>query len=193
MNIKKPFESGLLEKKTPKMLLEELSYELSLNKTDTEKLVQNTNIDTTAELKLNLLENKARLTEWKLEQLLAKIKQLREAELTQNVNDVIQNSELSKNKLKLELGSTLNLMTYIEIQGEIKNYTFLEKYLPKNMIFSFKNPEKFHQQLGWMCLWAGNSLIACSSLLKKIIYWILTTFPDLYAMFKWEAIYERTV
>lgn len=175
--------------------------ELWLNGKNTDFLVKNYEIDTIWELdtKLNSFELKWDFNLSKKSEILSKIKEIRETKNKIDEEIKLWKTSLKKTtigdreKLRLELWSTLNLMEFVEKEWQVNNYTFLEKYLPPKMVFDFKNPKKFHHQIGWFCLWSGNSIILCWKLLKDITIWIFNTFPDLFSMFKWTAVYERNI
>lgn len=183
-------------------LSREIAKEFSLSQSESEELVNSSNIDTKFELeaKLNSFQTKWENIISKKEEILEKLlfmiiearKQIEESkksqevlvknESTLSIAELQKNLELNKLQKKLEPNNENN-----------KTASFIERKLPLKMVKAFKNPTNFHENLGWLCLWVANSSEACLKVSKDILFWIVKTPVDIYSIFKWDAIYTKNV
>lgn len=178
-------------------LSRKIAKEFSLSQKESEELVNSSRIDTKSELeaKLNSFktkwENIVYKKEENLEKLLFMLKEARKQveELKNSQENLVR---YESEYLRYELKNTLN---WNESKKDTQRggKSFIEKQFSTKMVMDFKNPNNFHQHLGWFCLWIANSSEACFKLWKDIFIWIAKAPIDIYALAKREAVYERNV
>lgn len=180
-------------------LSREIAEKFSLSQSESEELVNSSNIHTSDELenKLNSFEIKwesiISKKEENLEKLLFMIIEARkQIEKAKKSQEILVNNEsrlsIAELQKKLELKKESQSLT----KNNIKT-SFIERKLPTKMVTAFKNPTNFHEHLGWICLWVANSSEACLKISKDILFWITKSPLDIYAIFKWDAVYSKNV
>lgn len=161
-----------------KILLKNLKNEISKNfwiKNDLlENLILNKSINSLEKLKLELQNKNNFLEKEKIKELFLKINEAK-----------ILFEEISKNQRE-------NLKNEIEEEININNFSNnLEKFLPRKLVKTAKNPEKPHEHLIWASLWIANSAIAIWEGILKVWIWIIKSPYDLYLLAFWKAEIEN--
>lgn len=157
-----------------KILLDELASDIArkfwIEKEKTKQLIKADTLSWIDSLKRELVNEKKNLSDNEIEKLFFTLKWALEI--------ITNTSKLEIKSLKEDVENSIKI-------DEIKNK--IEDYLPANLIYKAKNPEKLHEHILWFALWSANSIYTTVEILYKIWIWIIKAPYDLYMIISWKA------